>query len=157
MSESTVTKGFIGSIVAVGAYLANCITSILVVLAILLIMDYIAGVTLALMQGCFDAKKGVQGAIKKLFYIFLVLLGFLLDFVITTASQDAGLSFSTGGFFGIAVTVYLIGNEGLSILESLVGIGLPVPPFLAKAFGYMKDQTGKMVKIPKEEKQDEGV
>jgi toxin secretion/phage lysis holin len=155
--NNTATKGLIGAIVGVGAYLANRIDAVLVVLAIFLILDYIAGVTLALMQGQFDKKKGVQGAVKKLFYIVLVLLGFLLDFVVSTVSQDAGLAFSTGGFLGVAVTLYLIGNEGLSILESLVGIGLPVPPFLQKAFGYVKDQTGKMVKIPKEEKQDEGV
>lgn len=155
MSNAT-TKGIIGAIVGVGAYLANRIDAVLVVLAIFLVLDYIAGVTLALMQGTFDKRRGVQGAIKKLFYIVLVLLGFLLDFVISTVSQDAGLAFSTGGFLGLAVTLYLIGNEGLSILESLVGIGLPVPPFLQKAFGYMKDSSGKMVKIPKEEKADAG-
>lgn len=155
--NNTATKGFIGAVAGVIAYLANRIDAVLVVLAIFLVLDYIAGVTLALMQGQFDKKKGVQGAIKKLFYIVLVLLGFLLDFVISTVSQDAGLAFSTGGFLGLAVTLYLIGNEGLSILESLVGIGLPVPQFLQKAFGYMKDSSGKIVKIPKEEKQDEGV
>jgi len=157
MTENATTKGLVGAIIGLGAYLANRIDAVLVVLAIFLILDYIAGVTLALMQGQFDKKKGVQGAVKKLFYIVLVLLGFLLDFVISTVSQDAGLAFSTGGFLGLAVTLYLIGNEGLSILESLVGMGLPVPPFLQKAFGYMKDSSGKMVKIPKEESSDEGV
>lgn len=157
MNESVATKGFIGAVMGVIAYLANCIDAVLVVLAIFLVLDYIAGVTLALLQGQFDRKKGVQGVIKKLFYIILVLIGFLLDFVISTVAQDAGLGFTTGGVLGLAVTLYLIGNEGLSILESLVGIGLPVPPFLQKAFGYMKDSSGKMVKIPKEEKQDEGV
>jgi len=157
MTENATTKGFIGAIIGLGAYLANRIDAVLVVLAIFLILDYITGVTLALMQGEFDKKKGVQGAVKKLFYIVLVLLGFLLDFVISTVSQDAGLAFSTGGFLGLAVTLYLIGNEGLSILESLVGIGMPVPPFLQTAFGYMKDSSGKMVKIPKEESSDEDI
>jgi toxin secretion/phage lysis holin len=157
MTENATTKGLVGAIIGLGAYLANRIDAVLVVLAIFLILDYIAGVTLALMQGEFDKKKGVQGAVKKLFYIVLVLLGFLLDFVISTVAQDAGLAFSTGGFLGLAVTLYLIGNEGLSILESLVGIGLPVPPFLQTAFGYVKDGSGKMVKIPKEESSDEGV
>ena len=157
MTENATTKGLIGAIVGVGAYLANRIDAVLVVLAIFLILDYIAGVTLALLQGKFDKKKGVQGAIKKLFYIVLVLIGFLLDFVISTVTQDAGLAFTTGGVLGLAVTLYLIGNEGLSILESLVGIGLPVPPFLQKAFGYVKDGSGKLVKIPKEESSDEGV
>jgi len=157
MNGNIATKGIIGAVMGVIAYLANCINAVLVVLAIFLVLDYIAGVTLALMQGEFDKRKGVQGAIKKLFYIVLVLLGFLLDFVVFTVSQDAGLAFSTGGFLGVAVTLYLIGNEGLSILESLVGMGLPVPPFLQKAFGYVKDQTGKMVKIPKEEKSDASV
>ena len=157
MTENATTKGLVGAIIGLGAYLANRIDAVLVVLAIFLILDYIAGVTLALLQGKFDKKKGVQGAIKKLFYIVLVLIGFLLDFVISTVAQDAGLAFTTGGVLGLAVTLYLIGNEGLSILESLVGIGLPVPPFLQKAFGYVKDGSGKLVKIPKEESSDEGV
>ena len=157
MTKNATTKGLVGAIIGLGAYLANRIDAVLVVLAIFLILDYIAGVTLALLQGKFDKKKGVQGAIKKLFYIMLVLIGFLLDFVISTVAQDAGLAFTTGGVLGLAVTLYLIGNEGLSILESLVGIGLPVPPFLQKAFGYVKDGSGKLVKIPKEESSDEGV
>jgi len=152
MNENIATKGFIGAIVGVGAYLANRIDAVLVVLAIFLILDYIAGVTLALLLGQFDKKKGVQGAIKKLFYIVLVLIGFLLDFVISTVAQDAGLAFTTGGVLGLAVTLYLIGNEGLSIMESLVGIGLPVPPFLQKAFGYVKDSSGKLVKVPEKSK-----
>ncbi|HHV98612.1 MAG TPA: phage holin family protein [Clostridiaceae bacterium] len=151
MTENATTKGLVGAVIGLGAYLANRIDAVLMVLAIFLMLDYIAGITLALMQGAFDRKKGVQGVVKKLFYIVLVLIGFLLDFVISTVAQDAGLAFSTGGVLGLAVTLYLIGNEGLSILESLVGIGLPVPPFLQKAFGYVKDSSGKMVKIPKED------
>ena len=156
MSENVVTKGLIGSTVGLVAYLANRIDAVLVVLAIFLVCDYIAGVTLALMNGEFDKKKGVQGAIKKLFYIVLVLLGFCLDYVITTVSHDVGINFGTGGVLGLAVTLYLIGNEGLSILESLVGMGLPVPSFLQKAFGYVKDGSGKLIKLPTADGEDDG-
>lgn len=151
MMENAATKGFMGVIAGVFGYLAGSFNALLVVLGILMIADYVTGVTVALKNKEFDKEKGLWGAVKKLFYVMIVLVGFLADYTIMDTAARAGFEFSTGGLLGIAVTLYLIGNEGLSITENWVVLGLPVPPFLRTAFGYMKDQSGRIVKIPEKE------
>jgi phage-related holin len=42
----------------------------------------------------------------------------------------------------------LIGTEGFSIIQNLLLIGVPAPEFLQKVFGLMRDNAGKLVKIP---------
>ncbi len=150
--ENAATKGAMGVVAGVFGYLCDSFNALLVVLGILMIVDYLTGVTVSLKKGTFDKNMGIWGAVKKLFYVLIVLLGFLADYTISDIAARAGIDFSTQGLLGIAVTLYLIGNEGLSITENWVILGLPSPTFLTKAFGFMKDQSGKLVKIPEEEK-----
>jgi len=43
--------------------------------------------------------------------------------------------------FGIATTLWLIGTEGMSIIENLGVIGVPIPKFLKPAFSKLKNQA----------------
>ena len=43
--------------------------------------------------------------------------------------------------FGLLVTVWLIFNECISILENVAQIGAPLPPFLVKLIGKLKKTT----------------
>lgn len=148
MTKNAGVKGLIGAFIGVMSYLSNCMNELLVVLAILMIFDYILGIAASFKNGePFDKNKGIWGAIKKLFYSYLVALGFLADFVVTYIATNVGSEFSTKGVLGIAVTLYLIGTEGHSNIRSLIILGLPVPDFLAKVFGLIKDSAGKLVPI----------
>lgn len=154
MFDNYEAKGIIGAAVGVFGFLYGCITEILVVLGILMLFDYITGVTVALKEGNFNPAQGVWGAIRKLFYIMIVATGFLADFTISDIATKVDLEINTHGLLGIVVTLYLIGNEGLSLTRNWVILGLPAPPFLRKLFGYIKDQSGKIIKIPKEDGED---
>ena len=132
-------KSVIGTIAYVAGYIKGSFNELLVILAIFMVCDYISGTVLALTRGEFSVKKGLLGATKKLFYIFLVLMGFLLDLLVSVTGEKLGISIETMGALGMAINCYLIGTEGLSILESLVAMGLPVPEFLKKALGIIKD------------------
>ena len=136
---SIATKSVIGTIAYVAGYIKGSFNELLVILAIFMVCDYISGTVLALTRGEFSVKKGLLGATKKLFYIFLVLMGFLLDLLVSVTGEKLGFSIETMGALGMAINCYLIGTEGLSILESLVAMGLPVPEFLKKALGIIKD------------------
>lgn len=155
MSDNVSTKGYVGTFIGVFGYLAGSFNSLFVVLGLLMIIDYITGTTVAIRKKDFNREKGVWGAVKKLFYIFIVMVGFLADYTITYLSAQMGLTFTTGGLLGIAVTLYLIGNEGLSIIQNWVALDLPVPPFLKSMFGYIKDHSEKLVKAPDSEKDNE--
>ena len=76
--------------------------------------------------------------------MLLVILGFLIDFVAMHLIEKTGVQFDTHGIFGIATTCWLIGNEGLSILENTAIIGLPIPPFLKPALVKLKNQVEEM-------------
>ena len=132
-------KSVIGTVMCVISYLRGEFNELLIVLAVFIVSDYICGVTLALVKGRFSVKKGMLGAVKKLFYIFLVLMGFMIDLLVALVGERLGLTVATNGAFGMAINCYLIGTEGLSILESLVQLGLPVPNFMKKALGIIKD------------------
>lgn len=139
MNTETGTKGTIAIITGVASYLLNCFSELVVILILLMLVDYITGVIAAFFKKELSSWRGLQGIFKKFSFMLLVVLGFLLDFVITYLIEKVGLQFSTNGIFGIATTCWLIGNEGLSILENSAVIGLPVPPFLKPALAKLKD------------------
>ena len=140
------TKSLIATLAYVFGYIKGSFNELLIVLAIFIVCDYICGTALALTKSEFSVKKGLYGAMKKLFYLFLVLMAFLVDLLVTTVGAKMGLALSTNGTFGMAINCYLIGTEGLSILKSLVALGLPVPKFLKKAMGIIKE-TGEKVSV----------
>lgn len=144
MAENIEAKGILGAIIGVMSFMYGCINEIIVILALFMVMDYITGVVLALMEGKFCRSLGTKGAVKKLGYIILVVVGFLADFTITLLVQKTGIKFNTNGSLGLLVVLYLIGNEGLSITKNLIGMGLPAPPFLVKSFGLMQDTANKL-------------
>src|SRR5690554_3609387 len=138
-------KGTIGAITGVFAYLVGCVSELVIILVILMIFDYITGVMAAFARKDLASRKGVVGILKKVSFMLLVTLGFLLDFVISYLMQEkAGTAFSTGGMFGIATTLWLIGTEGMSIIENLGVIGVPIPKFLKPAFSKLKNQAEKV-------------
>lgn len=133
-------KSIIACVTLVLTYIYNCVNEVLVVLVILLLFDYLTGIFVSLKNGTFCARIGFWGAVKKSMYGIVITMGFLTDFTITYISKTMQIKFSTYGSIGIVVVLYLIGNEGLSIIKNLITLGLPVPPILSKMFGIMKER-----------------
>ena len=148
MKESVATKGFFGVIAGVFGHLAGCLNEIVIILAILVIMDYILGIAAVIMQGKqFDAKLALKGAFKKALYAFVIVLGYLGDYLIHYVSEGFGVVIPVRAILGIAVTLYLIGTEGFSICKNLILVGVPVPDWLLKFFGLVRDEAGRIVPI----------
>ncbi|MDP4117965.1 MAG: phage holin family protein [Bacillota bacterium] len=148
------TKSVIATVVGVFGYLKGSVNELFVVLALFIICDYISGTVLALTQGKFSAKTGVYGAVKKVFYVLLVFIGFLIDLLVANVGNRLGFVITTNGAFGIAITCYLVGTEGLSILESLALMGLPVPDFMKKALGIILDKSKNLSGLEDENKKN---
>jgi len=158
MNESVVTKGFIGLVTGVFGYLAGCLNEIVIILALLVVMDYILGIAAVFMQGKqFDGNLALKGAFKKALYAFVIVLGYLGDYLIIYAVEGFGIIIPVKAILGIAVTLYLIGTEGFSICRNLILIGVPVPEWFGKFFGLVKDQAGKFVTIPEEGDNNENI
>lgn len=137
----TTVKGTIGAVTGVIAYLAGCLNELVIILVLLMILDYVTGVIAAYFKKELSSWRGLQGILKKFSFMLLVILGFLIDFVAMHLIEKTGVQFDTHGIFGIATTCWLIGNEGLSILENAAIIGLPIPPFLKPALAKLKNQV----------------
>ena len=137
-------KGTIAAVTGVIAYLVGCLNELVVILVILMILDYATGVIAAYFKKELSSWRGLRGILKKFSFMLLVILGFLIDFVAMHLIEKTGIQFDTHGIFGIATTCWLIGNEGLSILENTAIIGLPIPPFLKPALAKLKNQVEEM-------------
>lgn len=118
---------------AVIALLSAYFSVMLIPLAVLffaMIADYISGVAAAWFCGTLNSKAGKHGAVKKVCYMLLVAAAGIIDWVIYRGLSQVGIEYSVRYYFGLLVTVWLILNEILSILENCTRIGLPVPAFI---------------------------
>ena len=125
---------------ACAAYLRELIVPV-VMLAIVMLADYLTGLARAWVTKQLSSRIGVLGIVKKVSYLFVVGVAIVIDFVIQYAAGKAGLDFGSVYFFGLLVTIWLILNEYISILENLADIGVPLPAFLVKLVKRLKKTT----------------
>jgi toxin secretion/phage lysis holin len=138
VSKENVVQGIIALIIAgVSAYF-QIIAIPLLVLMVVMVTDYITGMTSAYIRKEFSSKVGIIGAVKKVSYIALVCVGICADYLIHTALTQLGVQLNIQLLFGLLVTIWLIINELISILENLSKIGVPMPGFLMKLVEKLK-------------------
>ena len=141
MNENLFKTSVAAAVAAIAAYFKIVGMPILVLLCFM-IADYITGMTAAYMKGELSSKTGFRGVIKKLCYMFAVVAGIGIDYICDSALTRVGIP-SDVCFFGLLVTVWLILNEIISILENLDRIGVPVPGFLRKVTRKLKQSVEK--------------
>ena len=149
LTQNAGTKTLIGLMSAVFMYYWNCFTEVMVILFVVLILDYVTGIIQGLLNGGFSWEKAWKGIVKKLMYGVVLIIALSVDFIIKYMTDSLGVDWGLSGMVGISVCIYLIGTEGFSILQNLLLIGVPAPDFLQKIFGLMRDNAGKLVKMPK--------
>lgn len=132
------------------------ITVPIVMLCFVMIIDYITGMAAAWRDGNLSSKKGAFGIAKKLLYLVAVCVGIVADWVIYSGLQAVNVSLGVSTFFGMLVTIWLVVNELISILENLKKIGVPLPKFLLSIVKKLKITTENVGKSEGEdEKEDE--
>lgn len=110
----------------------------LIVLCAVMVLDYASGMASAWHCRKLSSKKGVYGIIKKTGYLALVCVGMGVDWLIYSGLKQVGIEWNYTIFFGVLVTVWLIINELISILENLERIGVPLPNFLTALIRRLK-------------------
>ena len=90
---------------------------ILYALLVFIIIDYLTGIFAAVVEKQLSSSIGFRGIFKKIAILFLFSLGHLIDTAII----------KQGGTIRTMVIFFYLSNEGLSILENTVRIGLPIP------------------------------
>lgn len=136
-------KKIIALFTAVFLYLFDCISPVVVVLVILMAIDYATGIAKGAYQRKLSTAVALHGLMKKLGYIILFMLGFLLDYLLIMLLAELQIAFPLSGLVGLLVMVWLIGVEGLSILENLDAIDIQFPPVIKKLFTLLKKESEK--------------
>lgn len=106
------------------AYLFGWIDTLITTLIIFIVLDYITGVCKGIYRKELNSKKGLKGIIKKIGYLFIIILASLFDKI--TNNTDGTIRTITIYFF--------ISNEAISILENWALMDLPLPKKLLNVF-----------------------
>ncbi len=131
---------FAGAVGALAAYL-NILAVPLVVLVAVMLIDYVTGMAAASYTKQLNSRIGLIGIIKKICYIALVVVGGVIDYLISSALVSIGIHLQINYCFGMIITVWLIINELISILENLGEMGVPLPSFLTSMIKTLKGKV----------------
>jgi toxin secretion/phage lysis holin len=102
------------------------------VLLVLMAADYVAGVLGAIKEKRVSSDVMFWGGIRKIAVLFIVGLATLLD---QWMHLDAPL-------LRAASLYYYAGREGLSLVENLGAIGVPLPPQVKSILVQLQDKAG---------------
>lgn len=141
MNETLFKTTLAALLAAIAAY-SKVIAVPILALILFMAADYITGMTSAYLKGELSSKVGFRGILKKLCYMFAVAAGIGIDYICSSALDEAGFPGNVC-FFGLLVTIWLILNEILSVLENLDKIGVPVPGFIKAVTGRLKQNVEK--------------
>ncbi len=108
--------GIVGTGGFLGWFLGGADGSLFTLLAFV-VVDYITGVLRAVNEKKLSSSIGSKGITKKVMIFLLVGIAHMLDVEII----------GNGNVLRDAVIFFYISNEGISIIENAVKIGLPIP------------------------------
>lgn len=129
---------FISAAFAGLLYYLGIVSIPIVMLICAMIIDYVTGMMSAWLNSELSSKKGIKGIVKKVSYLALVAVAMIVDWLIFQGLQQINVDLNYSVFFAILVTVWLIINELISVLENLSRMGVPIPNFLKKLISKLK-------------------
>lgn len=100
------------------------------ILLVFMVADIITGVSKGIHTGKLKSAIGYKGFLKKANMMVVIILANMLDMLV-----NAGVP----AFRTVAIWFY-IGNEGLSIIENLGAIGVPMPNKVKKAIEALQNE-----------------
>lgn len=100
-------------------------------LLIIIIIDYITGVLSAIYNKKLSSKIGFRGILKKFAYLFIVALSVVLDKILGNTGTVRNL-----------VIYFFVANDGISILENVAEMNIPLPKKLTEILEQLKDKEG---------------
>lgn len=137
MKENVFKIIFATVIGGLSAYM-KILTIPLIMLIGVMIIDYTSGMLKAWLTSTLSSRIGIQGIVKKVCYLLIVAVAAVVDWIIQCVLSQIGIHIDVNMYIGLIVTVWLIINELISILENLAVIGVPLPNLLTKIIKKLK-------------------
>ena len=97
---------------------------------IFMILDYVSGMSASWLTKSWNSEIGYKGLLKKGMIIVMIIMSVRLDNIL----GDEML-------FRNVVTFFYISNEGISIIENCVKLGLPIPAKIKNTLAQIKEEN----------------
>lgn len=104
----------------------------MITLLVFIALDYLTGLAKAFINKQLSSEYGSKGIIRKTLILVILIVAVSIDRII---GHD--------WFFRSAVCFWYIANEGLSILENITALGVPIPEKLKEALLQLKEGNKK--------------
>ena len=120
-----------GALAVLGGWLGwalGGLDALLSALVVFMAVDYVTGFMCAVLDKKLCSNIGFRGIFRKVMVMVLVGIGHAIDVFI-----------HTGEAVRTMVIVFYLSNEGISILENAVKVGLPIPERLKDILSSIKE------------------
>lgn len=112
-----------------GYFLGRC-DGLIIALVLFVVIDYITGVMCAVVDRKLSSAVGFKGIFRKVLIFMLVGIANIIDVQVV----------KSGSVLRTAVVFFYLSNEGLSLIENSVHLGLPVPEKLKAVLKQLNDK-----------------
>ena len=133
MTETLSVKGITTIIGTSIACMIGSFDLIFQILCILIVADYVTGLMKGAKNEGLSSDIGRRGLNKKAAILIIILLGHQVDRIMGLPSP----------MIRTACITFYIANEGISIMENLKTLGVPLPEFLIKTLKIWKEESSK--------------
>ena len=122
-----IVSNIISVILTTTIYLLGGLDIALKSLLIIIVIDYVTGILSAIYNKKLNSKIGFKGIIKKFSYLFIIALSVIIDNVLGQT-----------GTIRTLVIYFFVANDGLSILENVAEMNIPLPKKLIDVLEQLK-------------------
>ena len=110
-------NGIVALVATFFTYLFGSWDLALQVLIVFMVLDYGTGVLYAYLTNQLNSEVGFKGLVKKCMILVVLIIGVMLDRIVGNGTW----------VFRTLVCYFYIANEGISLLENVGNIGIPIP------------------------------
>ena len=114
-------------------YFVGGLDGMLIALLVFMVLDYLTGLMVAIVEKKVSSAIGFRGLFKKVVILFLVGVGALLDRNVV----------GSGSALRTAIIFFYLSNEGVTLLENATQLGLPVPMKLKDILAQLHNRAEK--------------
>lgn len=112
-------------------YFVGGLDGLMIALIVFSILDYVTGILCAIVDKKLSSTVGFKGICKKVLVFLLVGVANVVDIHVV----------GNGSVLRGAVICFYLSNEGLSLLENVAHIGLPIPDKLREILAQLHNRT----------------
>ena len=123
----TIINNVISILATYFIYLVGGIDVAFISLIVVMALDYITGVMSAIYNKKLNSKIGYKGILKKASYLLVIALGVILDKLLGQTGSVRTL-----------VIYFFVANDGISIIENVSEMNIPLPKKLKELLEQLK-------------------